>query len=89
MMNIEQLGWIGTGLLGLVFGSFLNCAAMRIARGEDFVHGRSRCRACGHPLGGRDLVPLASWVLSKGRCRYCHAKVSVRYPLSELIFAGL
>ena len=76
-------------LLGAVFGSFLNCAAWRIAHGESFLRGRSRCPACSHELGVLDLVPVFSWLLLRGRCRYCGEKVSPRYPLTELLFAGL
>ena len=76
-------------LLGAVMGSFLNCAAGRLAKGESFLRGRSRCPACGHALAAADLVPVSSWVLLRGKCRYCGAKVSVRYLLAELIFAGL
>lgn len=75
--------------LGAVFGSFLNCAAWRIAHGESFLRGRSHCTACGHALGARDLVPILSWLFQRGRCRYCGAKISVRYPLTELAFAVL
>ena len=78
-----------TALFGLVFGSFLNCMAMRIVRHEDFIHGRSHCMACGHELAAIDLVPVASWLFTRGRCRYCGAGISIRYPLSELLFAGL
>ena len=76
-------------LFGAVMGSFLNCAAWRIARGESFVRGRSRCPACSHTLGPADLVPVLSWVFSRGRCRYCGAPVSVRYPVTELLCAAL
>ena len=75
--------------LGAVFGSFLNCAAWRIAHGESFLRGRSHCTACGHALGARDLVPILSGLFQRGRCRYCGAKISVRYPLTELAFAVL
>ncbi len=74
-------------LLGAVFGSFLNCAAWRIAHGESFLKGHSRCPGCGHALGAADLVPVFSWVFQRGRCRYCGEKISVRYPLTELFFA--
>ena len=74
-------------VLGAVFGSFLNCAAWRIAHGESFLRGHSRCPACGHALGARDLVPVFSWLFQRGRCRYCGEKISVRYPLTELAFA--
>ena len=74
-------------VLGACMGSFLNCAAMRTGREESFIRGRSHCMSCGHDLGFVDLVPVASWVLLKGKCRYCGAKVSGRYPLSEIVFA--
>ncbi|MCR5097507.1 MAG: prepilin peptidase [Lachnospiraceae bacterium] len=66
-------------------GSFLNCAAYRIARKEDFMHGKSHCTSCGHDLSARDLIPVLSYISSRGRCRYCGQKVSIRYPISELI----
>ncbi|WP_026518971.1 prepilin peptidase [Butyrivibrio sp. FCS006] len=74
------------GLLGLIFGSFLNCTAMRIVRGEDFVKGRSHCMSCGHELFAPDLIPLFSYLVHKGRCRYCKAKISARYPITEFVF---
>ena len=76
-------------LLGLVFGSFLNCAAYRLVRGEAFVKGRSHCPSCGHELGVLELIPLLSWVLQRGRCKWCGSKVSIRYPLTEASFAVL
>ena len=74
-------------ILGAVMGSFLNCAAWRIAHGESFLKGRSRCPACGHVLGIPDLVPVFSWLFLRGKCRYCGAKVSVRYFLAEVFMA--
>lgn len=68
-------------------GSFLNCAAIRVGRDENFVKGRSHCMNCGHDLHLLDLIPVFSWVFLRGKCRYCHAKISARYPLVELIFA--
>ncbi|WP_026509072.1 prepilin peptidase [Butyrivibrio sp. LC3010] len=73
-------------LFGLVFGSFLNCMAMRIVRKEDFVKGRSHCMECGHELSAADLIPVFSYVFSRGKCRYCGKKISIRYPLAELTF---
>ena len=73
--------------LGAVMGSFLNCAAWRVVRGESFVRGRSRCPSCGHALGAAELVPVVSWVIQRGRCKWCGARVSARYPLTELGFA--
>ena len=74
-------------LFGAAMGSFLNCAAWRIANGESFLHGRSHCPACGHMLNALDLIPVFGWIILKGRCRYCGERVSIRYPLTELFFA--
>ena len=76
-------------ILGAVFGSFLNCAAWRIANGESVLKGRSHCTACGHALGALDLVPVFSWLLLRGKCRYCGTKIPARYPMTELLFALL
>ena len=76
-------------ILGAVFGSFLNCAAWRLAHKEPFWKGRSHCPACGHALGAPDLVPVLSWLFLRGKCRHCGAKISVRYPLTELFFAAV
>ena len=80
-------GIIVAACFGAVMGSFLNCAAFRIVRGESFARGRSRCPSCGHILTAGELIPVLSWVLQRGRCRACGRKVSVRYPLTELGFA--
>lgn len=76
-------------LLGAVLGSFLNCAAGRIVEGKSFLTGRSRCDACGHTLGAADLVPVLSWLLLRGRCRYCGARVPVRCLWTELLSAAM
>lgn len=73
-------------IFGACMGSFLNCAAWRSVHGESFIKGRSHCTTCGHELGLMDLVPILSWTFAKGKCRYCGDKVSVRYPLTELVF---
>ena len=75
-------------LLGLCMGSFLNCLALRLAKGESMM-GRSHCFSCAHELSGADLVPLFSYLFLRGRCRYCHAKIPLRYPMTELCCAVL
>lgn len=75
-------------LLGLVWGSFCNVLIWRLPRGED-IGGRSRCPECGHTLSVLDLVPLLSYVFLGGRCRYCRAPISARYPLVEAVTGGL
>ena len=72
---------------GACAGSFVNCAALRHVTGEKLSRGRSRCPKCGHVLGVLDLFPLFSWLFLRGKCRYCGAKVSARYPLTELVLA--
>lgn len=80
--------WVAfAAMVGAVGGSFLNCTAMRIVRGEDFIAGRSKCPLCGHVLSAAELVPVLSWVFQRGKCRACGGKISVRYPLTELGFA--
>ena len=72
-------------LCGMCMGSFLNCMAWRMMNGESVLRGRSHCTSCNHVLGMRDLIPVFSWLASKGRCRYCGAPVSARYPVTELV----
>ena len=76
-------------VFGAVMGSFLNCAAYRIAHNESFIKGRSKCPSCGHELSGLDLVPLFSWLFLRGKCRYCKSRISARYFFAELFFALL
>lgn len=75
-------------LTGAAGGSFMNCLSWRLARGESVAKGRSRCVFCGHVLGIADLVPVLSWVLLRGRCRYCGRKISCRYVYTELFMAA-
>ena len=70
-------------VLGAVLGSAFNCLAFRLAREQKWSGGRSVCPACGHTLAPLDLIPLLSYALLRGKCRYCGTKVSPRYPASE------
>ncbi len=67
-------------LLGAVMGSFLDCAA---ARGK-LPTGRSRCDSCGQTLGPKDLIPIFSYLLCRGRCRYCGSRIPARCLGTEL-----
>lgn len=80
---------VAASILGLLLGSMLSVLLARWPQFEGFVSGRSHCPHCKHELGARDLIPLVSWVLSRGRCRYCHAKISSLYPFLELTVGGL
>ncbi|EKE00344.1 MAG: hypothetical protein ACD_22C00043G0001, partial [uncultured bacterium] len=72
-------------VFGLFVGSFLNVVADRSVKGVSFVKGRSRCENCKKTLQPHDLIPLLSFILSRGKCRYCGEKLSFWYPLSEYI----
>lgn len=75
-------------IVGLFFGSFFAVVGIRLGRGESFITGRSHCDTCHHPLAWYDLLPLVSFVSLKGRCRYCHSKISPLLFFIEL-FTGL
>ena len=75
---------VGTGVLGLIFGSFGTVAAWRIPRRESIVAGRSHCPSCGAMITWVENVPVLSWLFLRGRCRHCANPISIRYPLIEL-----
>ncbi|HKR82223.1 MAG TPA: prepilin peptidase [Candidatus Saccharimonadales bacterium] len=61
--------------LGLVFGSFVNAFVWRLHEGKDWLHERSECVHCHHKLAAKDLVPVFSYMMLRGKCRYCHKKI--------------
>jgi leader peptidase (prepilin peptidase)/N-methyltransferase len=71
------------GVLGLLFGSFLNVVAYRLPRGESLAFPGSHCPACETPIKPYDNVPVLSWLWLRGRCRACHSGISARYPVVE------
>ena len=75
-------------VIGACMGSFLNCMGYRIVRGEN-LNGRSHCDRCGHVLGMGDLVPVFSYIIHRGRCKYCGEKLSCRHVICELIAAAV
>jgi leader peptidase (prepilin peptidase) / N-methyltransferase len=77
------------GLLGLVLGSFFNVCIYRLPREQSIVWPGSHCPRCRHALAPRDNIPLVSFLLLKGSCRYCRKPISTRYPLVELLMAAL
>lgn len=72
-------------LFGLVFGSFANVVIWRLPRGESLSSPGSHCPVCDAPIRWHDNVPVASWVILRGRCRACGARISERYPAVELL----
>jgi leader peptidase (prepilin peptidase) / N-methyltransferase len=70
---------------GLVFGSFLNVCIYRMPRGLSVVRPGSACPHCGKAIQFYDNIPVASWLLLRGRCRNCSARISPRYLIIELL----
>lgn len=76
-------------IIGLVVGSFLNVCIYRIPADLSIAYPPSRCGACQKKLSWYDNIPLLSFILLRGKCRYCSTKISFQYPAIELIFALL
>ena len=74
---------------GLALGSFLNVVAARVPLGRSIVQPASACMSCGQTLAWYDNVPLASWLVLRGRCRHCGVSIPWKYPLVELVTAVL
>ena len=71
-------------VLGLVIGSFLNAFIYRMGKEGSVLKGRSYCPHCKYTLSWYDLIPLLSFILLKGSCRYCSKRISIQYPVVEL-----
>jgi len=71
-------------IFGACIGSFLNCLIYRLDSKQSFLKGRSFCPHCKHQLGFFDLIPILSFIIVKGKCRYCKKKISWQYPLVEI-----
>ena len=72
-------------ILGLIFGSFLNVVIHRVPRGVSVVFPGSHCASCGAPVRAFDNIPIISYATLGGRCRSCRARISVVYPMVELL----
>jgi leader peptidase (prepilin peptidase)/N-methyltransferase len=72
-------------ILGTIIGSFLNVVILRSLSGESLVYPPSHCAQCQHHLAPWDLIPVLSYIILKGKCRYCGSKISIQYPLIELV----
>jgi leader peptidase (prepilin peptidase) / N-methyltransferase len=78
-------GTILGGVFGLMVGSFFNVVIYRMPRGESVVWPPSRCTSCGYQIKFYQNVPVLSWLMLRGKCRSCHAKISAEYPIVESI----
>jgi leader peptidase (prepilin peptidase) / N-methyltransferase len=74
---------------GLALGSFLNVVAARVPLRRSVVKPASACMSCGTEIAARDSVPVVSWLLLRGRCRHCTARIPFRHPAVELATAAL
>lgn len=72
-------------ILGAVLGSFLNVVILRLPKDESIVFNSSHCPACKNSLKPWHNIPLFSWIFLKGRCSFCKTKISLQYPLIELL----
>jgi len=72
-------------IMGTIIGSYLNVVILRTLAGESLIYPPSHCPKCSHRLAPWDLVPVLSYILLRGRCRYCGAAISIQYPLIEFI----
>jgi leader peptidase (prepilin peptidase)/N-methyltransferase len=72
-------------VLGLIIGSFLNVVIYRLPREESIIYPASHCTNCGHQLSPLELIPVISYLFLRGKCSSCGTKISIRYPLVELL----
>lgn len=72
-------------VLGLLLGSFLNVVILRIPKDESVVFGSSHCTSCGVPLKAWHNIPVISWLFLRGKCSFCKTKISVQYPIIEML----
>lgn len=73
--------------LGLCWGSFLNVCIYRLPKGQSILKPPSFCPKCGNKIKIYDNVPILSYILLGGKCRSCHGKISIVYPIVEVITA--
>lgn len=71
-------------IFGVCLGSFYNVLGMRLPKGESIVKPKSHCPKCQHELTWYELIPIISFLIQKGKCRKCHTKLSLFYPIIEL-----
>ena len=89
MTSLEPAELTVLVLVGLAFGSFLNVCIHRLPLGQSLVRPGSRCPSCGYALRWFDNVPVVSYASLLGRCRKCRTRISIRYPIVEVVTMGL
>ena len=86
-MEEDRVEEIIIALFGLIIGSFLNVCIVRIPYEESVVSPASRCTHCQGPIAWYDNIPVLSYVALRGTCRHCDGRISLRYPLVEVLTA--
>ncbi|MCX4360977.1 prepilin peptidase [Mucispirillum schaedleri] len=82
-MNVLLIIFIG--IIGLVFGSFMNVLIMRVPKNISIVKPSSFCPQCMENISWKDNIPVISYILLKGRCRHCKKSIPIMYPLTEIL----
>jgi leader peptidase (prepilin peptidase)/N-methyltransferase len=72
-------------IFGVCVGSFLNVCIYRLPKNEGLIKRNSHCMTCGEEIKRRDLIPIISWCILRGKCRACGAKISARYTVVEFL----
>jgi leader peptidase (prepilin peptidase)/N-methyltransferase len=88
-VNVDQLGIPIAAVFGAMIGSFLNVLIVRLPKEESIVFPGSHCPRCRTPISWYDNVPVLSWLLLGGRCRNCRERISILYPVIEVVTATL
>ena len=82
---IEILEGIYVFAVGAAIGSFLNVCIGRWPEGLSVIKPRSRCPKCGHQIKASENIPILSWLMLRGKCSNCHERISIQYPIVELL----
>jgi leader peptidase (prepilin peptidase)/N-methyltransferase len=76
-------------IIGLALGSFLNVCILRLPKEQSILHPRSACTSCGRQLSWYENIPVFSYIALLGRCRTCGTRISIQYPLIELVTGAI
>ena len=86
-MGAEWILVVGFAVLGLCLGSFLNVCILRLwhedRKKRSLLHPPSTCPQCKQRIAWRDNIPVFSWLWLRGKCRWCHKRISIQYPIIE------
>ena len=88
-MSLNSVTLVVLALIGASIGSFLNVCIYRLPRRESLVWPASHCTSCGRTLSWYENVPIVGWLALRGRCRTCGERISVIYPIVEIVTAAI